>query len=34
MHFSSDAVTAAMKLWVTSAGADIYTHGMEALLHC
>jgi len=31
MHFSSDAVTAAMKLWVIFAGADLYECSMQLL---
>jgi len=33
-HFpSDDAITAAVKQWVTSAGADFCKGGMQALVH-
>ena len=33
-HFPSyDAVVRAMKQWATSAGADFYERGMQALVH-
>ena len=33
-HFpSNSAIIAAMKQWVTSAGADFYEHGMPTLVH-
>jgi len=33
-HFpSSDAIVAAVKQWITSAGADFYKHSMQALVH-
>ena len=31
---SNEAVVRAVKQWATSAGADFYKHGMQALLHC
>jgi len=31
---SYDAVVQALKQWATSAGADFYEHGMQALVHC
>ena len=34
-HFpSNNAIVAAVKQWVTSAGADFYEHVMQALVHC
>ena len=34
-HFpSNDAVIRAVKQWATSAGADFYECGMQALVHC
>jgi len=30
---SNNTITAAVKQWVTSAGADIYEHGMQAFIH-
>jgi hypothetical protein len=34
-HFpSNDAVIQAVKQWATSAGADFYECGMQALVHC
>jgi len=34
-HFpSNDTIVAAVKQWVTSTGADLYTHSMRALVHC
>ena len=33
-HFpSNDAIIAAVKQWVTSAGADFYEHVMQTLVH-
>ena len=34
VHFSNITVIAAVKWWVTSAGADFHEHGMQALAHC
>jgi len=31
---SNNAIVAAGKQWVTSAGADFYEHVMQALVHC
>jgi len=34
VHFpSNDAIIAAVKQWVTSAGADFYEHVMQTLVH-
>jgi hypothetical protein len=34
-HFpSNDAIVRAVKQWATSAGADFYECGMQALVHC
>ena len=34
MHFSNNTLIAAVKQWVTSAGAYFYKCGIQALVHC
>jgi glutamine synthetase type III len=32
-YVGNDAVVRAVKQWATSAGADFYKHGMQAVVH-